>query len=168
MLGCCLNFDTHTAFDACIIQKKFQKSCLPLCSITFSVKNTRSHSCLIHNFSHSTVLSPHCHFLQLQMHHTFSVGGRSGLQGGQSGTCSVFYLSYTMPQFFWGGTGVVKRFNSNHFFFFVSIFARKAAALAEPNQCRINILDALHPSLQLAARQRRLLRFNDLLVQNYS
>ena len=77
---------------------------LPLGNITFSFIYTLSsfgnwiyqllqfckwnfaHSWCVHGFSCSTVRGRCCPILLFMMHHTFSIGDRSGLQAGQSST----------------------------------------------------------------------------------
>ena len=52
------------------------------------------HSCLIYDFSCSTVRGLRCRILRFVMCHTFSRGDRSWLQAGQSSTCTLLLWSH--------------------------------------------------------------------------
>ena len=55
-----------------------------------------SHSCLMYSLSCSTVRDLHCCILHFIMLHTFSMGDRSGLQAGQSSTCTLLLWSHAV------------------------------------------------------------------------
>ena len=50
----------------------------------------------MNNFSCSTVRSLSCHILRPIMFHTFSMGDRSGLQAGQSSSCTLLLQSHAV------------------------------------------------------------------------
>ena len=55
-----------------------------------------SHSCLMYNFSCSTVQGLSCRILRFILCHTFSMGDRSGLQAGQSSGCTLLPRSHAV------------------------------------------------------------------------
>ena len=55
---------------------------------------TLSHSSCKQVLRFATVQGLHCHILHLKMHHTFSIGDKSGLHAGQPSTCTPFFLSH--------------------------------------------------------------------------
>ena len=54
------------------------------------------HSCLIYDFSCSTVRGLRCRILCFIMGRPFSMGDRSGLQAGQSSTCTLLLWSHAV------------------------------------------------------------------------